>query len=229
VRAFNGLPGDPCGFDALHRLIDLQAYRPAFWRVATEEINYRRFFDVNQLVAVRMESPEVFDAAHARICALVKEGHLTGLRLDHTDGLYDPADYFERLRRTIGDVYVVAEKILEPGEKLPRAWKIDGTTGYDALAALGGLFVDAGAERAVTAIYERVTGDTTTFEEHVHRGKRAVIRASFAGEINVLALALERIAESSRRSRDFTLRSLNFAIVETIAAFPVYRTYIRAD
>jgi (1->4)-alpha-D-glucan 1-alpha-D-glucosylmutase len=230
VVAINGKKGDPRSFDALDALLLEQNYRLAFWRVATEEINYRRFFDVNQLVAVRMEDPGVFEAAHAKVLALAADGRIDGLRLDHTDGLYDPADYFDRLRaRGAGDLYVVAEKILEPGEKLPRAWKIEGTTGYDALASLNGVWVDAAAERALGSLYQRFTGDELSFEEHVYRGKRAVIRMSFAGEINVLAQALESIAEGNRRSRDFTLLSLTYALRETMAEFPVYRTYIRPD
>jgi (1->4)-alpha-D-glucan 1-alpha-D-glucosylmutase len=230
IAATNGVKGDPRSFANLDAILLEQSYRLAFWRVATEEINYRRFFDVNQLVAVRMEAPHVFEAAHARVKALIAEGRVTGLRLDHTDGLYDPADYFDRLRASgAADLYVLAEKILEPGEKLPPAWKIEGTTGYDALAALNGLWIDASAEAKLGELYTRITGDALPFREHVYMGKRIVMRSSFAGEINVLAQALERIAEGNRRSRDFTLVSLTHAIRETIAAFPVYRTYIRPD
>jgi (1->4)-alpha-D-glucan 1-alpha-D-glucosylmutase len=230
VAEYNGQSGDSASFDKLDRLLCEQNYRLAYWRVATEEINYRRFFDIDQLAAVRMELPEVFDAAHARILQLVRVGRIAGLRLDHTDGLYDPAAYFERLRSAGADgLYVVAEKILEPGERLPRGWKIDGTTGYEAMALLDGVSIDGAAEEAFTSLYRDVTGDVLRFEQHVYDGKRAVMRASFSAEVNVLALALERIADANRRSRDFTHNGLRHAILETIAAFPVYRTYVRAD
>jgi (1->4)-alpha-D-glucan 1-alpha-D-glucosylmutase len=230
VAKYNGHKGDPASFDRLDALLGEQSYRLSYWRVASEEINYRRFFDINTLAAVRMEDTRVFEAAHARILALVAEGLIDGLRLDHTDGLRDPADYFASLRRAAGSkrLYVVAEKILERGERLPRAWEIDGTTGYDALSTLGGLWVDGSAEPAFTSLYQRITGDRLSFEAHVHEGKRAVIDSSFNPEINLLARALERIAEGDRHSRDFTLATLRAAIVATITAFPVYRTYVRA-
>ena len=230
VAEYNGRKGDLASFDRLDSLLREQNFRLSYWRVATEEINYRRFFDVDQLAAVRMELPVVFEAAHRRILALVREGRVDGLRLDHTDGLYDPAAYFERLRGAgAGGIYVIAEKILEPGERLPREWKIEGTTGYDALALLGSVWVDGGAEGAFTSLYRSVTGDLRSFEQHVYDGKRAVMRASFSAEVNVLALALERIAGRDRRSCDFTLNGLRSAIHEAIAAFPVYRTYVRGD
>jgi (1->4)-alpha-D-glucan 1-alpha-D-glucosylmutase len=230
VAEYNGNKGDVSSFDKLDALLREQNFRLAYWRVATEEINYRRFFDIDQLAAVRMELPVVFEAAHRRILELVREGRVDGLRLDHTDGLYDPAEYFERLRAAgAGGTYVVAEKILEPGERLPRGWKIEGTTGYDALALLGSVWVDGDSESAFTSLYRSITHDLLPFEQHVYDGKRAVMRASFSAEVNVLALALERIADGNRRSCDFTLNGLRSAIHETIAAFPVYRTYVRAD
>jgi (1->4)-alpha-D-glucan 1-alpha-D-glucosylmutase len=230
VTAYGGKKGDARSFDRLDALLRDQAYRLAYWRVASEEINYRRFFDVNSLVAIRMERDDVFEAAHARVFALVGEGRIDGLRLDHTDGLYDPQGYFERLRAKGAEgLYVVAEKILEPGERLPRAWKIDGTTGYDATSLLGGVFVDGASERTFDAIYRRVTGETVPFAALVHQAKRSVILSSFASEMNMLAQSLERVSERSRRSRDLTLYSMRHAIIETIASFPVYRTYVRED
>ena len=231
----DGRAPDPARFDRLDAILREQHYRLSSWRVAKEEINYRRFFDVNQLAAVRMESEAVFDAAHALLFRLIDEGAVTGLRLDHTDGLYDPAEYFRKLaarcERAAGGrgVYVVAEKILERGERLPPEWLIAGTTGYDFLAAVNGLFVDAGAERAMTDAYVRYTGDSAPFAELVHECKRLIVRTSLSSEAHVLAQALERIAEGDRRSRDFTLSSLYTAIAQTVAAFPVYRTYLRED
>ncbi len=230
VAKINGRKGEPKSFDRLDTLLREQSYRLSYWRVASEEINYRRFFDINQLGAVRMELPVVFEQAHARILALVREGRIDGLRLDHTDGLRDPAEYFSSLRRAAGErLYVVAEKILVRGERIPRAWEIDGTTGYDVVPLLSGVWIDGTAEAALTSLYRRITGDPLSFAAHAWDGKRTVIRGSFSPEVSTLALALERIAEGDRRSRDFTRVSLHEAIVETLAAFPVYRSYLRAD
>ena len=231
VTVWNGRKGDPASFDRLDALLREQSYRLSYWRVASEEINFRRFFDVSSLAAVRMELPAVFDAAHARILALIAEGRIDGLRLDHTDGLRDPAEYFSALRRATGSrpLQIVAEKILERGERLPRSWEIQGTTGYDALPLLSGVWIDAKGEAPLTALYRRLTGDSMPFAAHVREGKRLLIDASFAPEMNLLARALERIAEGSRRSRDFTFADLRDAIVEAMGAFPVYRTYVRPD
>ncbi len=239
VKLANGTAGDPKSFDELDRILMDQSYRLAFWRVATEEINYRRFFDINDLAAVRMEDAAVFDDAHALLLRLVTEGRLQGLRLDHTDGLYDPAEYFARLRRSIHnagdgsqrgrDVYLIAEKILSPGEELPTRWVIDGTTGYDFLVQASGVFVDRAAEKPLTRLWHELSGDTRSFVEHARESKRAIMRSSLSAEIHMLSQRLERVAMRDRRSRDFTLPMLHRAVAETIAAFPVYRTYIRPD
>src|SRR5207249_4095134 len=143
IRLFNGKPGDAQSMDLLDALLTEQAYRAACWRVAGEEINYRRFFDINELAAIRMEEPEVFEATHRLLFRLVREGAVTGLRIDHPDGLYDPADYFRRLHEGAGgEIYVVAEKILAPGEQLPDSWATAGTTGYEFPNLLNGIFVD---------------------------------------------------------------------------------------
>ncbi len=233
----NGAPGDPRSFDTLDGILMDQSYRLAFWRVATEEINYRRFFDVNDLAAIRMEDSAVFDATHQLLLKLVADGRVQGVRLDHTDGLYDPAEYFAKLRRAIQgasggskrDVYIVAEKILSGSEELPRSWAIEGTTGYDFLALASGVFVDRGSEKAFTRLHEEQTGDARSFADHTREAKRVAMRSSLSSEIHMLSRRLERIAMRDRRSRDFTLPMLHRAVAETIAAFPVYRTYIRPD
>ncbi len=234
----NGTPGDPHSFDELDAILQEQSYRLAFWRVATEEINYRRFFDVNDLAAIRMESDAVFDDAHQLLLKLIAEGRVQGVRLDHTDGLYDPAEYFTKLRRAIEKVtagssrremYVVAEKILGAGEELPARWNIDGTTGYEFLVQASGVFIDRAAEQDFTRLYHEVTGDPRAFAEHARESKRAIMRSSLSSEIHMLSRRLERIAMRDRRSRDYTLPMLHRAVAETIAAFPVYRTYIRPD
>lgn len=233
VEVVNGRPGEPSSFDELDRILMEQSYRLAFWRVATEEINYRRFFDINDLAAVRMESEAVFDDAHSLLLKLVAEDRVQGVRLDHTDGLYDPADYFARLRRAMkasgNGTYLVAEKILGANEPLPQGWDIDGTTGYDFLVQASGVFVERGAEKAFTKLLHEITGDTRSFSEHARDAKRAIMRSSLSSEIYMLATRLERIAMRDRRSRDFTYAMLRRAVSETIAAFPVYRTYIRPD
>ncbi len=243
LEALNGSPGSAESFDALDALLREQSYRLASWRVASEEINYRRFFDINDLAAVRMESPTVFGSAHALIFGLIDAGRVNALRLDHTDGLYDPYAYFEAIQQRFrrpptadaplgpDDIArplpLLVEKILEPGERLPEAWPVDGTTGYEFANAALGLWVDPRSEGALTALYQRFTGDARTFEEHVYESKRHVTRHSFASEIHMLARSLQEIACRHRRWRDFTLEGLARALREIIAAFPVYRTYLR--
>ncbi|TDE87119.1 malto-oligosyltrehalose synthase [Deinococcus sp. S9] len=236
-RVVEAVNADPARLDAL---IQEQNYRLASWRVAAEEINYRRFFDINDLAALRMEDPRVFAWAHRKLFELVRDGVVKGVRLDHTDGLFDPAGYFQALQRGAAEalgrewredealpLYVVAEKILEPGERLPEDWAIHGTTGYDFLAQLNGVFVERQSEEELTAIYRRFTGDRDTYGEHLYRGKLLIERVSLPGEVNVLAEHLERIAEADLRSRDFTLSALREVIRQVIATFPVYRTYVR--
>jgi (1->4)-alpha-D-glucan 1-alpha-D-glucosylmutase len=238
VRLFNGSPGDPSSFDLLDGLLDDQAYRLAYWRVAAEEINYRRFFDINELAAIRVELPEVFAETHRLVFRLVAEGVVTGLRVDHPDGLYAPAEYFRRLQegcaraqgRAAGDeFYVVAEKILAPGEHLPEGWATAGTTGYEFLNLVNGIFVDRSQARAIEQIYARTIKVRPPFGEVVDACKRLIMETSMASEIAMLGHRLNRLSEKHRSSRDFTLGSLTTALREIIAAFPVYRTYVGDD
>jgi (1->4)-alpha-D-glucan 1-alpha-D-glucosylmutase len=238
LRHLNGTPGDPRSFDLLDQLLSEQAYRLAFWRVAGEEINYRRFFDINELAAIRMEDPEVFAETHRLVLRLVGAGRVTGLRVDHPDGLYAPAEYFRRLqhecvRATAPDggagLYIVAEKILSPGEALPRNWAIAGTTGYEFLNLLNGIFVDRSQARAMEHLYARLIKERPSFSEVVYECKRLILQISMASELNMLAQRLNAISEEHRTCRDFTLASLTRALVEIIANFPVYRTYVGED
>ena len=265
--AVRELNADP---EALNRLFQEQNYRLSYWRVASEQINYRRFFDINDLAALRMEDPRVFAWAHAGLYDLVAQGRVDGVRLDHTDGLYDPAGYFGKLQDWAGaaldidrpagatpevnrlegsdgpagqlghqngavvepaslPIYVVAEKILEPGEKLPESWPIHGTTGYDFLAQLGGTFVSGVHEDEMTAIYRRFTGDRLSYGETLLGTKELILRGSLSSELSGLAERLERLAERDPRWSDFTLSTLRSALREVIASFPVYRTYLRQD
>ena len=242
LETVNGTVGDTSSFDALDQLLRAQSYRLASWRVACEEINYRRFFDINELGAIRMESPEVFEQAHALLFQLLDSGAVSALRLDHTDGLYDPLGYFEAMQRrftlashrataTPDDLArplpILVEKILEPGERLPADWPVDGTTGYEFGAAVMGLWIEARSEKALTALYQSFTGDHLSFSDHIYQSKLQILRYSLASEVNMLARSLERIAGEDRRWRDFTLISLTRALTEVLAAFPVYRTYLR--
>ncbi len=227
--------------ERLERFLAEQNYRLSFWRVATDEINYRRFFDVNELAAIRMEAPAVFSATHGLMFELIAEGRVTGLRLDHTDGLYDPNAYFRALQQGIHGAlargsedddlpsYVVAEKILASGERLPHSWAISGTNGYDFLAAINALWVDPQAVAAFDDLYHHFAEGHRDYQGVAYQSKIDVMSETFSAEIHALGHALKRIAESSRHARDFTLSSLLRAIQETIAALDVYRTYVRDD
>jgi (1->4)-alpha-D-glucan 1-alpha-D-glucosylmutase len=239
VRQFNGAPGTPDSFDAFHALLESQAYRLAYWRTASHEINYRRFFDVNTLAGLRVEEPEVFEATHALLGRLLADGSVQGVRVDHPDGLFDPKRYFEMLqdlaRRSIpgstasDSVYVIAEKILSGRERLPPSWPVHGTTGYDFLNDLNGIFVDAAKGRRVRRAYAKLTGNTQPFDDVLYDAKRLIMTTAMSSELNVLAHMLDRIGESNRKSRDFTLDSLRDVIREVVACFPVYRTYVNEE
>jgi (1->4)-alpha-D-glucan 1-alpha-D-glucosylmutase len=243
LRAINGAPGDERSFDALHELLEAQGYRLAYWRVASDEINYRRFFDINDLAALRMENEAVFEATHRLILELVASGRVTGLRIDHPDGLYDPAQYFQRLQDRIAaltgapterrrqrgrglPVYLLAEKIAARHERVPESWPVHGTTGYRFTNVVNGLFVDTAARTRLDRIYRAFTGEDASLEDVVYASKRVILRNALASELNVLANRLARIAQADRRTRDFTLNNLRQALTEVIACFPVYRTYV---
>ncbi len=244
LTAINGTKGDVHSFDQLERLLDDQAYRLSFWRVAADEINYRRFFDINDLAAVRVENPEVFANVHGIPFALIQQGLVSGIRVDHPDGLFDPQKYFEDLQAQVplpGEgpaaagspvrrrLYVAAEKILVGDEELRPSWAIEGTIGYGFLNLLNGLFVDVSRKRVFHRLYRKFTGWSQSYADLIYESKRLVMQVSMSSELNVLSRRLDRISEQHRRSRDFTLESLRDALREVIACFPVYRTYIRAD
>ena len=234
IRKINGSPGDFSSFDSLHELIKAQSYRLAYWRVAADDINYRRFFDVNDLAALRQENEVVFEATHEFVLQLLEQGKVNGLRIDHPDGLYDPRQYFRRLQRGGGSPgrlrskshYVVAEKILIGDEKLPSDWPIYGTTGYNFSNLVNALFVDPQAEPEMDRIYTDFVGQSVNFDQMLYECKKLVIDHLLNSELNVLANHLSRIALAERHTCDFTLKSLRDALAEVIACFPVYRTYI---
>ncbi len=241
LAQINGRPGDPRSFDKLDELLNAQSYRLAFWRVAAEEINYRRFFDVNDLAAIRVEVPEVFAATHKLLVDLVRAGAVTGLRIDHPDGLYLPLQYFEKLQRRCAKalgialpkdgraIYMIVEKILTGHETLPKEWPVHGTTGYDFANQVTQLLVDGSAEAAITKSFRWFVGHSQHFGHLVYAKKRQVMRLALANDVNVLGSMVDRLSETNRWYRDFTLQALGRAVRETIACFPVYRTYLAPD
>ncbi|HKR80739.1 MAG TPA: malto-oligosyltrehalose synthase [Nitrospira sp.] len=233
VRIFNGERGRSESFDLLDALLNEQAYRLASWKVASEEINYRRFFDINDLAAIRMEDEAVFHESHQLLLQCVRQGLVRGCRIDHVDGLYDPGRYLRQLREltTPADgsgapLFIVVEKILGKDEPLPETWPVQGTTGYDFLNHVNGLFVAGGNEKFFSSFYAKVTGREGEYADLVYACKQLIMQVSMASEINVLGHQLNVISERDRRSRDFTLNNLTHAIREIIACFPVYRTYV---
>ncbi|HVP81140.1 MAG TPA: malto-oligosyltrehalose synthase [Thermodesulfobacteriota bacterium] len=263
---FNGEKNNPRSFDLLDDLLNDQAYRLSHWRVATDEINYRRFFDINELAAIRVEDPRVFGEVHQFAFKLIREGKVTGLRVDHPDGLYNPVEYFYRLQRgcfvqlcfrsSVSSVesvdeeevkrlydealfknldsplrtsfYIVGEKILTKGERIPEDWPISGTIGYAFMASLNGIFVDTENAKKFDEIYSRFIGSKLNYQDLVYEKKKLIMVTTMSSEINALGHFLDRISEKNRHTRDFTLNSLTAAIIEAIACFPVYRTYVNS-
>ncbi|HUQ16740.1 MAG TPA: malto-oligosyltrehalose synthase, partial [Candidatus Saccharimonadales bacterium] len=224
AAALDRLNTDP---EALHAFLEAQHYRLARWTVGDEELVYRRFFDIKELIALRAEDPDVFDAVHEIPLRLIRAGAVDGLRIDHPDGLRDPAGYFARLRAAAPDTWIVAEKILGPQERLRDDWPVDGTTGYDFAAQVGGLFIDPAAEPVLDAAYRTFTGDVSSFTETAYVAKHEVLRRSLRADVERLTELLVRICERHRRHRDHTRRDIQQAIRELAAQLPVYRTYVR--
>ncbi len=235
ANAINGTPGEPASFERLHALLEQQAYRLASWRVAADEINYRRFFDINDLAALRME-----DALVLRLCA---EGKVDGLRIDHPDGLYDPEQYFNRLQQRYAQLagvdvvpgsdgrpprplYVVIEKIAASHEKIPESWAVYGTSGYRFATVVNNVLVDCTAGAETERIYRSFAKDARDYATCAYEGKRAIMASALASPLTMLATELTRIALLDRRTRDYTLNNLRRALAEVVAYFPVYRTYI---
>jgi len=246
LRDFNGADDYPADAGRLHALLEAQAYRLAHWRVAADEINYRRFFDINDLAALRMENPTAFEATHRLVFDLIAKGKVAGLRIDHPDGLYDPAEYFSWVQQRVASselrpterkssgrsngselpLYLVVEKILAGDERLSADWPVHGTTGYDFAALADALLVDPAGEPPLDRCYRDFAGDVQPLSEEIYTAKRLVMRNLLSSELHVLASELSRIAESDPHTRDYTLEALRNALTEVIACFPVYRTYI---
>jgi (1->4)-alpha-D-glucan 1-alpha-D-glucosylmutase len=261
AAAINGTKGDAHSFDALHALLEIQPYRLASWKTSSEQINYRRFFDVNDLVGLRMENPEVFAATHCLIRALLGKGQITGLRIDHCDGMFNPREYLVRLQelfvasqcfgpcaqeatasgieqevvdaagqqdwaRAKLPLYCVVEKILEPGEVLPTDWPVQGTSGYDFVHFANQLFIQPRNQKRFNTLYAEILGERVRPERILLDSKRMILDTALSSEAHVLANLLSQIAGVDRRARDYTDKLLEAVIRETIACFPVYRTYI---
>lgn len=235
IERFNGRAGDQESFNLLDSLLEAQWYRLAYWRIASETINYRRFFDVTDLVGLKIENPEVFELRNRRILELIGEGKLTGVRIDHIDGLFDPISFLSRLQLRLGDpgtdererFYVVVEKILAEGEDLPAAFACSGTTGYDFLGVADPLFVDASNLGQLDRLYHQTTGCAGSYEDIVYDRKKQVIEQLFSGEMRALGAQLGVLAMADRNARDFAPSELAAALVEITASLSVYRTYIR--
>jgi (1->4)-alpha-D-glucan 1-alpha-D-glucosylmutase len=213
--------------DALDALLERQNYRLAYWRTAARDLDYRRFFDITSLIGLRVEDEQVFLDTHERILDWVHDGRVDGLRIDHPDGLRDPAGYLRRLAVATSDLWVVVEKILEPGERLRSDWATAGTTGYDFLNRVGGLFVDPAGEQPLTDLYAQLTGETTDWDALVLEKKRAVLDDALAADLTRLTALFVEVCERHRRYRDYTRHELHQVLREAVAAFSVYRTYVR--
>jgi (1->4)-alpha-D-glucan 1-alpha-D-glucosylmutase len=212
--------------ERLDKLVSRQHYRPAYWKLAQSELDYRRFFDVNHLVGLRTELPEVFHAIHQRVLGWVQEGSVQGLRVDHPDGLRDPSTYLQQLAEAAPGAWIVVEKILAPEEELPANWPVQGTTGYDFLALVNRLWVDPAAEQALTDTYRELTGEERSFEEIAAESKRQVLEETLSADLDRLVERLAVAADHQRSYRDFSRGELRDALVGLLVAMPVYRTYV---
>jgi (1->4)-alpha-D-glucan 1-alpha-D-glucosylmutase len=210
---------------ALHRLLEKQHYRLAYWRVASDEINYRRFFEITDLAGLRAEDPAVFEATHALVSRLARHG-IDGVRIDHPDGLADPREYFERLAQRFPRRWIVVEKILAEDERLPEDWPVHGETGYRFANLLSGLYVDADAEARFDRIWQRFTGERRGFAEIAWESRMLIMATTLAAELFMLSRRLARIAAGSRHTRDYTASGLRKALAEIAARFPAYRSYV---
>lgn len=221
VRALN------LDVEALDVFLDRQNFRPAWWRTAADELDYRRFFDINELAGIRVEDPTVFEDSHRLILSWLEKETVEGVRIDHVDGLRDPGAYLSRLQAAAPGTWVVVEKIIEGDEKLPEEWPVAGTTGYDWLNLIAGVLNDAGGSARIVESYQAFSGITEPYEEIVRRAKAEIVAGPLAADVNRLVSRLTTICERHRRYRDYTRRDLREALGEVVANFPVYRTYVR--
>lgn len=226
IKQFNGIKGQPETFTLLDNLLAEQNFRLSHWRVANQELNYKRFFNINELISIRVQDEDVFKKTHSLIIDWIQQEKIDGLRVDHIDGLYDPGEYLQRLRSLSDDVYIVVEKIMEYDEELPKSWPVQGTSGYDFLNHVNGLFCQKKRQREFTKLYSDFIGQDFNFPKLRYDKKKMIIDRQLTGDLDNLAFLLKRIANKYRHGRDITLNGLRNGMVEILAYFPVYRTYI---
>lgn len=229
LRRFNGDRSDPDSFALLDDLLAKQLFQLSFWKIATKQINYRRFFTINELISLRVEDETVLRHTHRLVLDLLRRRRIDGLRIDHVDGLHDPEKYLKRLRDEAPDAYIVVEKILALNENLPEDWPIQGTTGYDFANYVNGLFCERKNRRSFRRIYSEFTGSKVKFETLARGKKTIIILEHMAGDINNLAQLVKTISSRDRHGSDVTLYGLRRALMEVLAGFPVYRTYLNSD
>ena len=215
--------------DEMDRLLRRQNFRLAYWRTAREELDYRRFFNIETLVGLRVEEPQVFADTHETIGRLVRDGVVQGLRVDHVDGLRDPEGYLQSLRRLAPSAYVAVEKIVERDESLPREWPVEGTTGYDFVSRVANVLVDRSGEELMTSCYTRLTNEPTVYSEVVRAAKTQIMTDELGPEVDRLTRLLHSICEGHRQQRDRTRREVQEALKAVLTGFPVYRTYVSPD
>ena len=237
LRIFNGRRNHASTFRDLDRLLSEQAYVLAYWQNVNVGINYRRFFTIADLVGVRVEDPMVFEATHQVVLQLIERRVVTGLRIDHIDGLRDPLGYLRRLQERAGSpqqeenakgFYVIVEKILSAAEELPAKWPVQGTTGYEYLNTVNQLFVHPEGARTIEQVYFRFLGRQLVYEDVLYQKKKLVMSTLLASEMRYLSRLLAVLAQGDRYARDFSRAELAQALIETTACFPIYRTYIRS-
>lgn len=266
LTLINGKGHRGASYDRLENIINEQVYRLSNWRVAAEEINYRRFFDINDLAAICMEKKDVFEFTHQLVFNLISEGYVQGLRVDHPDGLYLPYDYFVQLQTNylkarflkeanidpsstgyydaleifdsiiqqidhsqLDSLFVIIEKILSEDEQIPKTWPISGTVGYEYLNLINDLFLDTTHEQDIIQLYWDIIGQVIPYKDLVYENKYKIINMNMWSEVSELSHRLNIISETSRHTRDFTLRQLLIVLRDVVACFPVYRTYIGSD
>lgn len=229
LRFFNSAEGGQNHYGPLDELISSQHYRLSFWKVATEEINYRRFFAISDLISVRVEDEKIFHLTHQLIQSLVAENKVQSLRVDHIDGLYDPENYLKQLSGIAPDHYIVVEKILFPNEDMPKQWLTQGTTGYDFMNIVNGVFCRTDHKNLFEDLYLSFARWKSSYEDLLCENKRTIISKHLAGNIDNLAQQIKKISSHDRMGRDITLYGLRRALVEVMAHFPIYRTYINSD
>ena len=229
LKIFNGESSESHSYKLLDNLLNVQNFKLVYWKVASEEINYRRFFNVNELISLKMENEETFNRMHSLIFKFIKEEKINGLRIDHVDGLYDPAEYLKKLKSRNKDIYLVVEKILEMEEELPENWEIDGTSGYDFLGYVNALFCKPQNEKIFSQIYTDFVGDQQELQKLIKEKKRLIIQTRMAGDVERLAALVKEVSLSDRYGVDITMHAVKKVLEEILTEFPVYRTYINRE